>query len=126
MGAVFPLAHKARQAATTKHTSRPLEKFMSLRCSIVLQGCWLCPENSRTVNKGVLPCLVLMLQGRLPTGHDLGPFVQLFFMFPQRVSSCREVLRDDIIPYAVKWFTGEAQMEDSDEEDFELDEDEEV
>ena len=47
-------------------------------------------------------------------------------MFPQPIWCCREVLKDDIIPYAVKWFTGEAQMEDSDEEDFELDEDEEV
>lgn len=37
-----------------------------------------------------------------------------------------EVLKDDIIPYAIKWFTGEAQMEDSDEEyDDEDDEDEE-
>ena len=35
---------------------------------------------------------------------------------------CRELLRDDIIPYAIKWFTGEAQMEDSDEEE-DLDED---
>lgn len=33
-----------------------------------------------------------------------------------------ELLRDDIIPYAIKWFTGEAQMEDSDEEE-DLDED---
>ena len=33
----------------------------------------------------------------------------------------RELLRDDIIPYAIKWFTGEAQMEDSDEEDDEDD-----
>jgi len=42
---------------------------------------------------------------------------------------CRELLRDDIIPYAIKWFTGEAQMEDSDEEedlDEEDDEDDEV
>lgn len=36
---------------------------------------------------------------------------------------CRELLRDDIIPYAIKWFTGEAQMEDSDEDDDEDDED---
>lgn len=35
----------------------------------------------------------------------------------------RECLRDDIIPHAIKWFTGEAQMEDSDED--EDDEDEE-
>lgn len=34
-----------------------------------------------------------------------------------------ELLRDDIIPYAIKWFTGEAQMEDSDEEDEDDDED---
>jgi len=42
---------------------------------------------------------------------------------------CRELLRDDIIPYAIKWFTGEAQMEDSDDEedeDAEDDEDDEV
>lgn len=36
----------------------------------------------------------------------------------------RELLRDDIIPYAIKWYTGEAQMEDSDEEDEDYDEDE--
>lgn len=35
-----------------------------------------------------------------------------------------ELLRDDIIPYAIKWYTGEAQMEDSDEEDEDYDEDE--
>lgn len=36
------------------------------------------------------------------------------------------MLKDDIIPYAIKWFTGEAQMEDSDEEyDDEDDEDDE-
>lgn len=36
----------------------------------------------------------------------------------------RECLRDDIIPHAIKWFTGEAQMEDSDEDEDD-DEDEE-
>lgn len=35
----------------------------------------------------------------------------------------RECLRDDIIPYAIKWFTGEAQMEDSDEDDDEDEDD---
>ncbi|KAA6417501.1 MAG: hypothetical protein FRX49_12527 [Trebouxia sp. A1-2] len=35
-----------------------------------------------------------------------------------------ELLRDDIIPYAIKWFTGEAQMEDSDEEDLDEEDDE--
>lgn len=35
-----------------------------------------------------------------------------------------ECLRDDIIPHAIKWFTGEAQMEDSDEDEDD-DEDEE-
>ena len=37
----------------------------------------------------------------------------------------RELLRDDIIPYAIKWFTGEAQMEDSEEDDDEDEEDDE-
>ena len=38
-------------------------------------------------------------------------------------------MKDDIIPYAVKWFTGEAAEggeEDDDEEDEEYDEDDEV
>ena len=39
--------------------------------------------------------------------------------------TCREVLKDDVIPYAIKWFTGEAQMEDSDEEYGDEDEEDE-
>lgn len=41
----------------------------------------------------------------------------------------RELLKDDIIPYAIKWFTGEAQDsddEDDDEDDEDDDEDDEV
>ena len=40
-------------------------------------------------------------------------------------TGCREVLRDDVIPYAIKWFTGEAQADDSEDEDDEDDEDDE-
>ena len=36
---------------------------------------------------------------------------------------CREVLKEQVIPYAIKWFTGEAQVEDSDE-DYEDEDDE--
>lgn len=43
----------------------------------------------------------------------------------QNVHTCREVMKDDVIPYAIKWFTGEAQMEDSDEEYGDEDEEDE-
>ena len=62
----------------------------------------------------------------LTSGEDSCP---VFYLAVSRKSffslwCCRECLRDDIIPYAIKWFTGEAQMEDSDEEDGDEDEDE--
>ena len=61
---------------------------------------------------------------------------RLFVMYMQctwpvldRHGSGRELLKDDIIPYAIKWFTGEAaesDEEDDDDEDEEYDEDDEV
>ena len=35
------------------------------------------------------------------------------------------MLRDELIPYAVNWFTGEANMDDDDDEDDEEDDEEE-
>lgn len=40
--------------------------------------------------------------------------------------SCREVIRDELIPNAVSWYTGDAIAEDDDDEEEDDDDDEEV